>query len=142
MRLVVDVAARVLTAGIFISGGWDAFREPGGRAKAPGKIGLPESDLLVRANGAGMVIAGSAMALGIKPRLAAVALAGMLVPTTLAAHRFWELEEDQGRAMQQTQFMKNAAALGSLLQIATFRRGRRGNGGPALPSPDHGEDEE
>jgi uncharacterized membrane protein YphA (DoxX/SURF4 family) len=121
MRRVVDLTARILTSGVFIAGGWDAFRTPGHRAKAPGKIGLPESEALVRANGLGMVIAGSAMAVGIKPRLAALALAGMLVPTTIAAHRFWELEDEQGRAMQQTQFLKNAATLGSLLQIATFR---------------------
>ena len=126
MRRVVDLGARVLTAGMFISGGWDAFREPGGRAKAPAKIGLPESAALVRANGLGMAAAGAAMAVGIKPRLAAVALAGMLVPTTLAAHRFWEQEEEQGRRMQQIQFLKNAAMLGSLLQIAAFRPGRRG----------------
>ena len=121
MRRIADFTARILTSGVFIAGGWDAFKAPGHRTKAPANIGLPESEMLVRANGLGMVVAGSAMALGIKPRLAALALAGMLVPTTVAAHRFWEQEDEQGRRTQQTQFLKNAAALGSLLQIATFR---------------------
>src|SRR5205823_5743885 len=83
MRRIADFTARILTSGVFVAGGWDALRAPGHRAKAPAKIGLPESEMLVRANGLGMVLAGSAMALGIKPRLAALALAGMLVPTTV-----------------------------------------------------------
>jgi len=121
MRRLIDFVARVLTAGLFVSGGWSTMTKPGRRVKAPTRIGLPESEILVRANGAGMVVAGSAMALGIKPRLSALALAGMLVPTTLAAHRFWEEEAEQGRVQQQTHFLKNAAALGALLEIAAFR---------------------
>jgi uncharacterized membrane protein YphA (DoxX/SURF4 family) len=128
MRRLVHLIARVLTAGVFIAGGWSTFKEPGRRVQAPPKIGLPESDVLVRANGLGMLAAGSAMAVGIKPRLSALALAGMLVPTTLAGHRFWEEETDQGRAMQLTQFLKNAATLGSLLQIGTYRRPPRRRG--------------
>jgi putative oxidoreductase len=119
MRRIVDFIARILTAGVFVTGGWSAFREPGRRAKAPAKIGLPESDLLVRANGLGMVVAGTTMAVGIKPRLSALALAGMLIPTTVAAHRFWEEEDERSRAMQRTQFFKNAATLGALLEIAS-----------------------
>jgi putative oxidoreductase len=119
MRRIVDFFARILTSGIFITGGWSALREPGHRAKAPAKIGLPESELLVRANGLGMVVAGTTMAVGIKPRLSALALAGMLVPTTVAAHRFWEEEDERSRAMQRTQFFKNAATLGALLEIAS-----------------------
>jgi putative oxidoreductase len=125
VRRLIDFIARVLTAGVFVRGGWATLRAPGRRAVAAGKIGLPESDALVRANGLGMVVAGTTMALGIKPRLSALALAGMLVPTTLAGHRFWEQEDEQGRKMQETQFLKNSATLGSLLQIATFRPKRR-----------------
>src|SRR5438105_8145940 len=125
MRRVVDLIARILTAGMFVAGGWSTFREPGRRARAAAKIGLPESDAVVRGNGLGMVVAGSAMAIGIKPRLSALALGGMLVPTTLAGHRFWEEEDAQRRKQQQTQFLKNTAALAALLQIATFRASRQ-----------------
>jgi uncharacterized membrane protein YphA (DoxX/SURF4 family) len=139
VRRIVDLIARLLTAGIFITGGWSTLKEPGHRAKAPARIGLPESELLVRANGLGMVIAGSTMAAGIKPRLSALALAGMLVPTTIAGHRFWEEEDERARSMQRTQFFKNAATLGALLQIASFRSDRpRPEGRREQPS--HGSD--
>ena len=118
MRRLVDFIARILAAGVFVTGGWSTLKEPGPRAKAPARIGLPESDLLVRANGLGMI--------GIKPRLSALALAGLLVPTTMAGHRFWEEEDERARGMQRTQFFKNAAALGALLEIAAFKpRSRR-----------------
>ena len=126
MRRLVDFIARILAAGVFVTGGWSTLKQPGPRAKAPARIGLPESDLLVRANGLGMIVAGSTMALGIKPRLSALALAGLLVPTTMAGHRFWEEEDERARGMQRTQFFKNAAALGALLEIAAFKpRSRR-----------------
>ena len=47
----------------------------------------------------------------------ALALAGSLVPTTLAGHRFWEEEDDAARAQQTFQFLKNLAMFGGLLMI-------------------------
>ena len=47
----------------------------------------------------------------------ALALAGSLVPTTLAGHRFWEEEDDAARAQQTVQFLKNLAMFGGLLMI-------------------------
>jgi uncharacterized membrane protein YphA (DoxX/SURF4 family) len=43
VRKVSKLMARVLTAGIFIHGGWNTFAEPGGKVRAAAKIGLPES---------------------------------------------------------------------------------------------------
>ena len=44
-------------------------------------------------------------------------LAGSLVPTTLGAHRFWEMQ-GPAAAQQRTQFLKNAAILGGLILVA------------------------
>jgi uncharacterized membrane protein YphA (DoxX/SURF4 family) len=73
--------------------------------------------LLVKVNGATMLAAGSLLALGIKPRLAATVLAAQLVPVTAAGHAFWEKEgaEKQG---DQIQFCKNLGLIGSLLTVA------------------------
>jgi putative oxidoreductase len=65
------------------------------------------------------------MAAGIKPRLSALALAGMLVPTTVAGHRFWEEEDERSRGMQRTQFFKNAAIFAGLMEIAAFHPASR-----------------
>jgi uncharacterized membrane protein YphA (DoxX/SURF4 family) len=58
------------------------------------------------------------LAAGILPRLAALALATSLVPTTLAGHRFWEAEEPAEQSRQRTQFLKNCAIFGGLLVVA------------------------
>ena len=84
---------------------------------------------LVKANGAIMVGAGVLFSLGRFPRLSALVLAGTLVPTTLAAHAFWNEEPDtQARTMSRIQFEKNASILGGLLLATVDTEGRPGLG--------------
>ncbi len=123
---LTSFVARPLLAGMFVYGGLDAFRNPEGKVPraekvAPDIAGLvgidADTEQLVQLNGAVQVAAGVTLALGIFPRLSALALAGSLVPTTLAGHRFWEAEDDAARAQQTIQFLKNAAMLGGLLLV-------------------------
>ena len=117
-------AARVLSGSTYVLLGFDALRTPGGRvdlaapvlAAVRKAVPLPADDeLLVRANAAVMVVAGGMLALGKAPRLSALALAGSLVPTTLAGHSYWALETEAERKAQRIQFHKNMAMLGGLL---------------------------
>ena len=117
-------AARVLTGSTYALLGFDALREPGGRVDQASPVlaairkwvPLPDDDeLLVRANAAVMVAGGTMLALGIAPRLSALALAGSLVPTTLAGHSYWAIEDPAARKQQRIQFHKNMAMLGGLL---------------------------
>src|SRR5262249_8124696 len=113
-------------AAIFIQSGVSVLREPGERHKAAAKLGLPQPELMVRLNAAGMAVAATALALGIKPRLSALALAGLLLPTSIGGHRFWEEESEHSRRAQRTQFLKNLAMFGGLLLFAASpRRDRR-----------------
>jgi len=127
MRLVRTVA-RLMLAGVFIASGMDVLANPEPRAKlarpvvdkVAAFVPLAPSDpkAAVALNAAVHVGAGSMLAAGILPRLAAVALATSLVPTTLAAHRFWELEDPALRSRQRVEFLKNCAILGGLLVVA------------------------
>jgi uncharacterized membrane protein YphA (DoxX/SURF4 family) len=117
-------AARVLTGSTYVLLGFDALREPGGRVDQAGPVlasirkvaPLPEDDeLVVRANAAVMVAGGTLLALGIAPRLSALALACSLIPTTLAGHSYWAVEDPAARKQQRIQFHKNMAMLGGLL---------------------------
>lgn len=124
---LLQTAGRMLTAPIFITGGLSAVKDPAGKAAMAESTldsireyvpGLPDdNELLVRTNGGVQILAGATLLLGIKPRLSALALAGSLIPTTLAGHSFWEMEGGDAKA-HQTQFSKNLAALGGLLLIA------------------------
>jgi uncharacterized membrane protein YphA (DoxX/SURF4 family) len=134
---MISRLARPLLAAIFIAGGIDTLRnlEPKVKQVEPflrktvGSVedSLPEriptdAATLVRLDAAVKVGAGVALALGKFPRLAAFALALGLVPTSLAAHAFWEHEDPQARAMQQAQFLKNLGLLGGLLMVMTERK--------------------
>jgi uncharacterized membrane protein YphA (DoxX/SURF4 family) len=120
-------AARVLTGSTYVLLGFDALRAPGARVEQASPVlatirkavPLPADDeLVVRGNAAVMVAAGSLLALGIAPRLSALALAGSLVPTTLAGHSYWQVEDPAARKIQRIQFHKNMALIGGLLFAA------------------------
>ena len=117
-------AAHFLAGSTYALLGLDALREPGRRVDQAAPVlaairkwvPLPEDDeLVVRGNAAVMVAGGTLLALGIAPRLSALALAGSLIPTTLAGHSYWAVEDPVARKQQRTQFHKNMAMLGGLL---------------------------
>lgn len=125
--------ARPMMAAMFVAGGWDSFQDP--EPKAPtaepvtrrlaGPLNLPDDPAaLVKANGAVQVAAGVLLAMGRLPRLSALVLGGTLVPTTLAGHRFWEVEDPQARRGQRIHFLKNVSMLGGLILAATDTEGR------------------
>lgn len=124
-----------MLAAIFVSGGLDTLRNPGPRANlaepiAPSvaraiPIPLPEdSESLVKLDAGVKVVGGLLLALNRLPRLASLLLAGSLVPTTLAGHRFWEVSDPAQRANQQVHFFKNVGLLGGLLLAAVDTEGR------------------
>jgi putative oxidoreductase len=120
-------AARMLTGSTYVLLGFDALRAPGGRVDQAADVlatirkvvPLPDDDeLVVRGNAAVQVAAGALLALGIAPRLSALALAGSLVPTTWAGHVYWTIEDPAARKQQRIQFHKNMAMIGGLLFAA------------------------
>jgi uncharacterized membrane protein YphA (DoxX/SURF4 family) len=127
-----------MLATIFVVQGWAALRGPAklaGRARGVTDRLEPaikavhprlptEAEKLVRVNGAVQVVGGVLLATGHARRPAALLLAGSLVPTTLAGHAFWAVEDPQERTAQRIQFMKNLGLLGGLLLAAVDREGR------------------
>ena len=127
MRLGRTVA-RPLLAGVFIASGLDVLANPEPRAK----VAKPVVDRVaavvpfaptepvdaVRLNAAVHVGAGVLLAAGVMSRLSALALAVSMVPTTVAGHPFWEIDDPLKRQQQRTQFLKNTAIFGGLLVVA------------------------
>jgi putative oxidoreductase len=131
---VLRAAARPMLASIFVIQGWETMlhpervaprAEPVVRPLAEHVPGTPDrTEDAVRLNGAVQFTAGSLLALGIVPRLSALAIAATLVPTTVAGHRFWEAEDEKERAQQRIHFLKNLAIFGGLLIAAADTAGR------------------
>ncbi|HEY5248589.1 MAG TPA: DoxX family protein [Dermatophilaceae bacterium] len=127
--------ARPMLAAIFVTSGLDALLHPAERAKAAaplvkklsGPLNLPDDpETLVRANGATMMAAGTMLGLGTFPRVAAMALAGVLVPTTYAAHPFWSEKDPAVKAQQRVHFLKNVGLLGGVLLASVDTAGKPG----------------
>jgi uncharacterized membrane protein YphA (DoxX/SURF4 family) len=125
---VVRTIARPMLAGLFIVAGLDVLANPEPRAKMAKPVVDRVASIVpfaptdpvdaVRLNAAVHLGAGVLLATGVMSRLAAAALAVSLVPTTIAGHPFWEIEDPVNRSRQQAQFLKNTAILGGLLVVA------------------------
>lgn len=135
--MIVQRLARPLLASVFVLNGIDILQRPENRVKVAtpflqsmiAKAGdsLPEQvptdpETIVKMDAVLKILAGVGLGLGKFPRLSALVLAANLVPTTLAAHSYWEHEDPATRGQQRIHFQKNLALLGGL--VATAGAGR------------------
>ncbi len=113
-----------MLATVFITGGADTLRNPAPRVAKAEKLNLSDAETLTKVNAGAMVLGGLALATGRLPRTASAILAGSLVPTTLAGHRFWEEQDAAAKAQQQVHFFKNVGLIGGLMLAAVDTEGR------------------
>lgn len=132
--------ARPMLASMFLVGGVNALKNSKGHAEAARPVadkvvppvqqaGVPvpqNTETLVRINAGVQIVGALALATGKAPRLGALALAGTLVPTTAAHHRFWEETDPDTKANQKIHFFKNVSMLGGLLVAAVDTDGKPG----------------
>jgi uncharacterized membrane protein YphA (DoxX/SURF4 family) len=126
-----------MLAGIFVASGAQALANPDPLAPRARRVTERVSPVLtrvnekaptdprtfVRVNAAVQLAAGLLLTTRLR-RPAALALAGTLVPTTLAGHPFWEDQDRVQRRQQQTHFLKNLGLFGGLLLAASDTEGR------------------
>jgi putative oxidoreductase len=119
------VVGRAMLGSAFIVFGFEAVKEPGeGRILAAARLGLPNPEALVRANGAAMVVGGLSVALGLYPRVGAAALVGSMIPTTYAGHPYWQHQDEAKRFADRIHFFKNLSLIGALVGLVVARRER------------------
>lgn len=132
--MLVRRLARPLLGSMFIVGGLDAALHPDPKTPAAEGIvkflddrssaSVPDVATVVRLDGVAKLVAGIGLSLGRAPRLSALVLSASLVPTTIAAHAFWKVDDPDQRAAQKLQFLKNASMLGGLLLAAVDTAGK------------------
>lgn len=87
---------------------------------------IPENTrTLVRLNAAVHLLGGLSLLTRYR-RVGAVALTASLVPTTMAGYSFWQEDDEQLRAEQQSHFLKNLGLAGGLLLAAFDTEGKPG----------------
>jgi uncharacterized membrane protein YphA (DoxX/SURF4 family) len=134
--------ARPMLAATFVVGGVNALRNAPALAaksapvtdklmplahKAAPRVPLPEDPAtLVRINAGVQIAAALTLATGRAPRLSSAVLATTLLPTTVAGHRFWEVDDKAQRTQQRLHFFKNVSLFGGLIIAAGDTEGRPG----------------
>lgn len=137
---LVRLVARPMLASIFVLQGVKALRDPETAAAEAKPVTdrmapllekyapqLPtDTRSLVRLTAGVNVGAGLMLATGRLPRLSAFALAASLVPSTLAAHPFWQSDDPDEKRRQRTEFAKDVGLAGGLLLATVDTAGRPG----------------
>jgi putative oxidoreductase len=113
------LVARLLIAVVFVLNGFGII-DQAIPAKELTERGAPAGlvPLIMWAGRALELAAGFALALGIFPRLSALALLSFLVPATFVSHSFWLATGTPAFQAQLINFSKNMAIWGGLLFIA------------------------
>ena len=111
----IRMIARPMLGGIFVATGMNHIKNPDyGAEVAQGfndqvlePVGLgADGPTLMKVHGYVSVVAGAGLALGVAPRLCALALAADVTAVNLTANRFWE-QEGEERQGTQIQFLKD-----------------------------------
>ena len=134
---------RTMLASYFVAAGIKAIRDPESLVPAaeplvdrvvplvkeytPEQVAgyIPENTVtLVRINGIAQVVGGAALATGKGRRLGALLLAGSLIPSTIAKHPFWTVQDPEERAQDRNHFLKNVSLLGGVLLASQDTEGK------------------
>jgi uncharacterized membrane protein YphA (DoxX/SURF4 family) len=140
---LLRAVARTMLASYFVSAGIKAIRDPESlvpaaeplvdrvvplvKDYAPEPVAgyVPENTTtLVRINGIAQVVGGAALATGKGRRLGAWLLAGSIIPSTIAKHPFWTVQDPDARAQDRNHFLKNVSLLGGVLLAAQDTEGK------------------
>jgi putative oxidoreductase len=125
--------SRTLLASTFVVGGLSAWKQS--RTLAPDaehvasmvsqRAGTKISgEQLVKLTAGVQVVGGGLFALGVFPRLLALALGASLLPTTVSGQSFWASDATSPSVDRTGQFVRNAGLLGGLLFAAIDTGGR------------------
>jgi putative oxidoreductase len=137
--MILRRVARPLLAATFVYGGINALRQVDAHAQAAKPLldqtvgryedqipdNVPtDAETLIKVDAGVKIAAGTALAFGKAPRVAALLLLGSLIPTTAATHRFWEESDPASRDEQLVHFLKNCGLAGGLLLAAADTHGK------------------
>jgi putative oxidoreductase len=117
-RYTVSIA-RILMSAVFVLNGFGIIDQqiP---AREMMQVGMPPAlvPAMMMAGRSVEVMAGFALALGVFPRIAAIALVAFLIPATFISHSFWLSVGTPAFQGQLINFCKNVAIWGGLFFIA------------------------
>jgi putative oxidoreductase len=108
---------RLAFGGFFLYNGINHLKQRKALAQYASAKKIPLPDLAVSASGVALLIGGTSILLGIKPKLGAAAVAGFLAGVSPLMHDFWRVEDPNQRMNEMINFTKNMALLGGALAL-------------------------
>ena len=123
MRDTLLLIGRLALVAIFVMSGVGKLMGLSGTAGYIASKGLPAPMVLAVLAGVAEVLLGLAIAIGLKTRLSAYALAAFTLAATVLFHDFWTME-GAARMQNMISAQKNLAIIGGLLVLAAVGAGR------------------
>lgn len=111
------VIGRLLFGGFFLYNGINHLKYARNMAPYAESKGVPAAELAVKLSAVPLIIGGTSILLGVKPKLGALAILGFLAGVSPVMHDFWRMEDPEKRMQNQIDFMKNAALAGGALAL-------------------------
>jgi putative oxidoreductase len=103
---------RLLFGGFFLYNGIHHFIERKTLSQYADAKGVPKPNAAVAVTGGLLIVGGTSILLGIKPKLGAAAIIGFLAGVSPLMHDFWRAEDPNQRQNDMINFAKNLALLG------------------------------
>jgi putative oxidoreductase len=108
---------RLLFGGYFISAGINHFRQTSQLSQYAASKRVPKPDVMVRVTGTMLVMGGTSILLGVKPKLGTLAILGFLAGVSPVMHDFWKAEQPEQRMNDMINFTKNLALAGGAMAL-------------------------
>ncbi|HLG97539.1 MAG TPA: DoxX family membrane protein [Bryobacteraceae bacterium] len=114
----VFLLGRAVFGGFFLYNGIHHFAQHSSLAQYAGAKQVPQPDTAVKLSGLLLLIGGSSVILGYKPKLGIAAIAAFLASVSPMMHDFWNAQDDNQRQNDMINFTKNLALLGAAMALA------------------------
>jgi uncharacterized membrane protein YphA (DoxX/SURF4 family) len=111
------VIGRLLFGGFFLYNGINHFMQREVLSQYAGSKNVPKPKLAVSVTGLAMIIGGTSVLLGVKPKVGTAAIIGFLAGVSPLMHNFWADEDPNQRMNNMINFTKNLALAGGALAL-------------------------
>jgi putative oxidoreductase len=111
------LAGRLLFGGFFLKSGIDHPRNRKRLAPYVESKGVPAPGLATTLSAVPLIVGGTSLLLGVKPKLGTLAILGFLAGVSPIMHDFWRNEDPKERQQNMIDFAKNLALAGGALAL-------------------------
>jgi putative oxidoreductase len=108
---------RILFGGYFLYNGINHLVRRKDMAAYSASKGVPKPEVAVTATAVPLIIGGTSILLGLKPKWGAIAIMGFLAGVSPVMHDFWRNEDANERMNNMSSFLKNLALAGGALAL-------------------------